>query len=206
MRIARRPQHRRDIPLVLALHAAADAGEHRRLDVLGVDAAVGTDALGELQREPAAGGAELGDLRTFGDAERVHDLIRFLPLLTIGSLEQAQVLRAEEARIRFRLWRGRGWMGRRGGIGRTGQHDDPYADDRRQRRFHRVSSLPALPPFLSFPAVPVPPSPTTPPLVMDSTDRISFRRLSSSRPRSSTSARMDLPLLTDSLASSAVAA
>ncbi len=74
-----------------------------RLDVLGVDAPVRADALGEPQREPAAGGAELGDLRAFSDADRVHDLIGLLPLIAIGRLEQPEILRAEQTGVRLRL-------------------------------------------------------------------------------------------------------
>jgi len=86
-----------------ALHAAADAVEHRALDVLGVDAPVGADALGQLQREPAAGGAEFGDLRSLRDPERVHDLIGLLPLLAVRRFEQPEILGAEQTRVRLLL-------------------------------------------------------------------------------------------------------
>ena len=75
----------------------ADGFDHLRLHVLGVHDPVWPDAAREPQREPAAPGAQIGDDRTVRDAERVHDLIGLLPGLTIGGVEQAEILGREQA-------------------------------------------------------------------------------------------------------------
>src|SRR6185369_4379179 len=78
------------------IHANLDRLNHRTLDVLGVDHPVGTDAAGQLDREPAAPGAEISDDACFADAQRVHDLVRALPLVAIRLLEFAEILRLEQ--------------------------------------------------------------------------------------------------------------
>ena len=60
-------------------------------------AAVRSDPAREPRREPAATGADVGDRRAFGDVQRIHHLIRLLPGFAIRRLEQADVLRREEA-------------------------------------------------------------------------------------------------------------
>ena len=88
-----------DIRQVFALGAPPDGLEHDGLNVLGVDHAVLFDSPRELHREPPACGSKLRDRGTFGDLQRIHDLMRLLPLVAIGSVEQAQILGAEQAAI-----------------------------------------------------------------------------------------------------------
>ena len=102
----RSAEHGGDVTQALALHATLDGFDHLRLDVLGVDDAVGADALGQPHREPAAAGAEIGDDRAVADAERIHDLVGTLPGLTIRAFQHAQVLRLEEPPVTA-LLRGR---------------------------------------------------------------------------------------------------
>jgi len=73
--------------------------------------AVRPDAPGETDGEPAASGTEVGDDSAVGDAERIHDLIGFLPGVAIRCLEQAEVRRQEQTpvpRLRFGHQRHRG--------------------------------------------------------------------------------------------------
>ena len=69
--------------------------DHQALHVDCIHPAEPSDTARETHREPSAPGAEIRDGRPFCDAKRVHDLVRFLPRLTIGRLEQTQVLRCE---------------------------------------------------------------------------------------------------------------
>ena len=83
----------------LALHPPVDRLEHLRLDVLGDDEPTRPDAASEADGEPAAAGADVGDDRAIGDAERVHDLAGTLIRLAIGTLEQTQFFGREQAAV-----------------------------------------------------------------------------------------------------------
>src|SRR5262249_54956681 len=150
--------------------------EHLFLDVLGIDNPVWPDALREPHGEPTARRAEVGDDGAFGDFERVHDLVRPVPLLTIGAFEDAEV-----------QWRKKpaASLSRVGGTGRmSGKGEQRHERRNPEGPLHSRPALRALPaslaPFFS---------PTTPPLVIDSTERISSSFDASRRPRSRTSSR-----------------
>jgi hypothetical protein len=222
VRVGGGPEHRADVPQVLALHAAGDRFDHLPLNVLGIDDAVRADAAREVHREPAPGRADFRDDGALGDEERVHDLIRLLPLLAIGRFEEPQVERIEQVAVRP-------------GLVRRSRRDRPRSrrlqiggvrvcQSRRQKTQDDSSGCPAHPaqrsgvphagPFgpatcVCHPPAPpfsVPFSPTMPPRVIASTERISSRRAPSRSPRSSTMSRIARPLLTASFAISAVAA
>jgi hypothetical protein len=105
VRIGGRAEHGADVTQVLALDAASDRLDHLPLNVLGVDDAVRADSAREVHREPAACCADLRDDGALGDEERVHDLIRLLPLLAIGRFEESQIERVEQIPRRPRLFR-----------------------------------------------------------------------------------------------------
>src|SRR5262249_15454562 len=147
------------------------------------------DALGELHREPAAAGAEIGDRRSFGDAQRVHDLLGLLPVLPIRRFEQTEILRLKKL--------GPG-AGGRGPCGERRRCRERRQESRDHERLHFFSASPRSPIR--------PAAPTMPPRVIASTDRIASSLSLGSRPRSSTMSRMVLPVFTDSFAISAVAA
>lgn len=100
-RIARRTEHRAHVLLPLALEAAADRFDHLRLNVFGINEPVRSDPAREPNGEPSAAGAEVGDDRALGNEQRVHDLVRFLPELAIGRLEETEILRLEQVRLRL---------------------------------------------------------------------------------------------------------
>ncbi len=95
---------------ILPLRAPFDRVDHRRLDIFRVDEPVRPNAPRQPHREPTACRADLGDDRSVGDVQRVHDLIGLLPLIAIGCFEQTEVQGREKARL--------GLEGRRGGKGR----------------------------------------------------------------------------------------
>jgi hypothetical protein len=129
-RIARGAEHGSYVLQSLALHTAANRFDHLRLDVFGVDEPVRADAVREMDREPAIAGADIGDHRAFSDLQRVHDLIRLLPQLSIRRVEQAEILRLEQ--MTFRLLRfgreGRGGRGRKDGRRWIGRMRNAYSD------------------------------------------------------------------------------
>jgi hypothetical protein len=97
VRIGFAAEHGPHVPQVFALGPAFDRVDHRRLDVFGVNEAVGADAAREANREPAAGRADFRDDRSVRDVQHVHDLIGLLPLITIRRFQEPQVHRREEA-------------------------------------------------------------------------------------------------------------
>src|SRR5439155_12716269 len=213
---------------VLALHAPADRFDHLRLNVLGVDEPVRTDSRRETQREPAAGRPELRDHGAFRDAQRVQNLIRLLPFFAIRRFEQSQILRSEETAFRLRCLDRTGWSGGtrslEGRKGREGRSEREKAHEQRDKCFPHLPHPTCQPhltyltyqPHLTYLAyltyVTHPPytsflsSPTIPPRVIEFSERMSSSRVASTRPRSRTSSRIDLPVFTDSFAMSAVAA
>ena len=94
--IARGAEDGTDVQQVLDLHPLADDLQHRRLNVFGVHDAIGSDAPCNVQREPRAARAKIGDNRSVRDAERIHDLLGFLPLIAIGRVEQSEIVRFEQ--------------------------------------------------------------------------------------------------------------
>src|SRR5262249_58978140 len=114
--------------------------------------------------------------------------VGLVPIVAIGRLEQAEVLRRKETGF-FGLGRaGFGGLRKRRRLIREECRGDQ--DRRRAKSSHR---------WFTF-------SPAMPPRVIASIDKISSSRFSSSNPRASTSSRMVFPLFTDSFAISAVAA
>src|SRR5204863_9168725 len=101
-----------------ALDAAPDRFEYFFLDVFRVDHAVLIQAMREPDGEPAAACADFADERAVGNLQRVHDLIRLLPLLAIGAFEDSQVQRREQAAAFLGGWGREGRKGREGGEGR----------------------------------------------------------------------------------------
>src|SRR5262249_14919087 len=141
------------------------------------DEPVRSDPPREAQREPSARGAELGHHSTFGNADRVHDLLRLLPLVAIRRLEQPEILRLEQTPLGLRLGRAPsallgGRSGPRGGaVGKVGQigtggqrrHSDreirPRENSSRPCAFHPFH--PGVRPAPTYPDVPdVPNLPT----------------------------------------------
>jgi hypothetical protein len=94
-------EHRPHVAEVLPLRAPFDRIDHGWLDVLGVHEPVRADAACEPDGEPAARRANFGDDRAVGDVQRVHDLIRLLPLVAVGRFEKTEVERSEETRLRL---------------------------------------------------------------------------------------------------------
>src|SRR5207237_285221 len=101
--IAGRAEHRPHVEKVFALDALPDRFDHRALDVLRVHDSIWTDAASEVQCEPAAAGTDVRDDRSIRDAERVHDLLRLLPLVAIRRFEQPEILCFEELPLCFAL-------------------------------------------------------------------------------------------------------
>ena len=168
--------------------------------------AVRPDAAREPDREPAAAGAEVGDDRAVGDAERVHDLIGLLPLLAIGRFEQAEILSGGNSRS-LRLAAGAGGgraparrgdrtRSRRADGARSRTHDRALTRlRRRSRRLRRRRPACRLA------------SPTMPPRVIASTDRISSSCVCVEQPALEHElANRTVRSRTDSFAISAVAA
>src|SRR3954451_17293249 len=77
------------------------------LDVFRVDHSVRADAAGEPDREPAAAGAEISDDDSLAYPQCVHDLVRALPLVAVGTFQFPEVLRPEQPRVLRRRRGGR---------------------------------------------------------------------------------------------------
>src|SRR5262249_39693750 len=123
-----------------------------------------------------------------------------------GRVEQPEVLRAKQAAA-LAL---EGWRGRKGRKGKTQQRDRREARALHDRPAFRAGPVfpvrPASPACPARPGSPAVSIPTIPPRVIASTDKIASSFSFDSRPRSSTSSRIGRPVLTASLAISAVAA
>src|SRR5438105_4953746 len=104
-----RAEQRPYIGKAFALHAPLDRLNHQPLDVLRVHQAVAPHAAREANGEPSAGGAQIGGHAAFGDLQRVHDLVGFLPRFAVGRFEQADIGRRKDPagppRRRLRLRR-----------------------------------------------------------------------------------------------------
>ena len=201
-------QQRSDVRQVLALRAPADQLDHLRLDVLGVHDAVRADAAGELDREPAAARPEIGDDGAVGDPSVVHDQFGRLPLIAIGRFEQPEILRREQAVLCALAPADAGrWAlgGRRRQA--TAERTGPRARSAAPRRRDGPPFDPASPaPSRSLRLLPAA-QPDRRPAARHRVGREdAVEPSASSRPRSSTRSRIDRPVFTDSLASSAVAA
>jgi hypothetical protein len=106
--IFRRAEHGAHVPQPLPLHTATDDFDHLWLNILRVHDPVRSHTARQANGKPSAAGAEVGHHRSFGDLQRIHDQVRFLPQITIGRIEQAEVLRGEEAALRLLRLRRRG--------------------------------------------------------------------------------------------------
>ena len=136
--------------------------------------------------------------------ERVHDLFRLLPLSRSGASSSPRSCGGNSAAFGF--WRRQ--AGRAGRAGREGQEgqagQEAQAGKSRRQTISTIAIAALMPPACRLlpvlpvlPVLPLPPrpAPTIPPRVIASTDRISSRRASSSSPRSSTSSRIERPVL-----------
>ncbi len=129
-RIRMLAEHRRhDARQSFAFDAASDRFDHQALHVDRIDAASAPDTPRQPHGEPTSARPEIGDRRPFGHMECIHHLIRFLPCLAIGRLEQPQILRREQAWIAWRLLLQGRLEGRHYGRGR-GRRDDGAGDAR----------------------------------------------------------------------------
>jgi hypothetical protein len=91
LRVVRCAQERFDIGKMLALSALLDVGNGFGVDVLCNDAAVGCNAAGRADAEPAAAGADVGDGAAGFEVQEVHDAVDLEALVAAGRLEDAQV-------------------------------------------------------------------------------------------------------------------
>ena len=88
-----------DVLQPFALDAPLDRLEHLALHVLRVDDAIGADASRQMNREPARACADVGDLRSVGDVQHVHDLFRLLPCGAVGAFEESEIDRWKQAAV-----------------------------------------------------------------------------------------------------------
>lgn len=96
-RVIGRTQHGPNVPQSFALHPSSDRFGHLPLNVLGVHEPIRSDPPGQPNGEPSSPGTKIRDDRTVGNRERVHDLIRPLPGVTIRRFEEPEILREKQA-------------------------------------------------------------------------------------------------------------
>jgi hypothetical protein len=123
LRVVGRAYERFDIGKVLALGTLLDVGDGFGVDGLGDDAAIGADAAGGADTEPAAAGTDVGDGAAGFELQEVHDVVDLEALVATRLLEGSEVagvgraggMRGRSGVLRPKVWREDDGNGEEGG-------------------------------------------------------------------------------------------